>query len=176
MVFRSPEPPVLVKKYGNRRLYDTRESRYIKLAELEQLVRDGSDVRVVDAKTDEDLTQATLVQIILDRKDAARLLPAPLLTQMVRLGDDGLAEIFSEYIGMALEWYLEARRGAQRLGPYGSLATLPMDAAGQLLRMLRGGSERWSWSAPSPEAPSPPPPNAAPQELPDEIAALRRDM
>ena len=73
----------LIKKYGNRRLYDTGESRYITLEELAEKIRSGLDVRVVDAKTNEDLTQATLTQIILESGSAHRTLPVPLLTMTV---------------------------------------------------------------------------------------------
>ena len=63
----------VVKKYSNRRLYDTGDSRYITLEELAEKVRAGAEVRVIDAKTDEDLTQSTLAQIILESRGAARL-------------------------------------------------------------------------------------------------------
>ena len=78
---------MIVKKYSNRRLYDTSDSRYVTLEELAEKVRQGEDVRVVDAKTGEDLTAATLTQIIVEGRGAAKLLPVPLLTQLVRLGD-----------------------------------------------------------------------------------------
>src|SRR5437016_11516826 len=86
------EAGVLVKKYGNRRLYDTDQSKYITLEELAETVRQGKDVRVVDAKTGEDLTTATLAQIIIEWRGAARLLPQALLVQLIRMGDDSLAE------------------------------------------------------------------------------------
>src|SRR5678815_3753125 len=85
---------VLIKKYGNRRLYDTGDSRYITLDELAARVRNGADVRVVDAQTNEDLTQATLVQIVLETGNAAKFLPVQLLTQMIRLSDDALARMW----------------------------------------------------------------------------------
>src|SRR6185437_10430720 len=88
-------PPVLIKKYGNRRLYDTGESRYITLDELASKIRAGGDVRIVDAQSGEDLTQATLVQVVLEGGNAAKFLPVQLLTQMIRLSDDALAEFFS---------------------------------------------------------------------------------
>src|SRR5262245_7993082 len=58
--------PRLIKKYGNRRLYDTSESRYITMDELAESVRRGTDVRVLDAQTNDDLTQSTLTQIIIE--------------------------------------------------------------------------------------------------------------
>jgi len=55
---------MLVKKYGNRRLYDTEQSRYVRLDEIAERIRDGADVQVVDAKSGADLTATTLAQII----------------------------------------------------------------------------------------------------------------
>jgi len=70
---------MLVKKYGNRRLYDTEESRYVRLNEIAERIRAGADVQVVDARTGTDLTAPTLAQIIFEDRNAARLLPVPLL-------------------------------------------------------------------------------------------------
>lgn len=124
----------LIKKYSNRRLYDTGDSRYITLDELAQKIRAGTDVRVVDAKSGDDLTQATLVQILLEG-DQARLLPAHLLMQMVRLGDDGLAEFFTGYVGSALDMYMQARRGMQSVARVNPLASLPLHAGDALARL-----------------------------------------
>jgi len=98
---------MLVKKYGNRRLYDTDESKYITLEELAESVRRGKDVRVVDAKTGEDLTTGTLAQIIIEGRGAGRLLPPQLLVQLIRMGDDALAEFLGQYVSWALEVYLQ---------------------------------------------------------------------
>lgn len=109
---------ILIKKYGNRRLYDTARSRYVTLEELAETIRDGADVRVVDAKTHADLTQATLTQIIIESRNAAAMLPVPLLTQLIRLGDDALAEFLGRYLAGALDMYLQARRGLQAYNPF----------------------------------------------------------
>jgi len=66
---------MIVKKYGNRRLYDTSDSRYITLENLADKVRQGAEVQVVDAKTGEDLTAPTLTQILIEGRGAGRLLP-----------------------------------------------------------------------------------------------------
>jgi polyhydroxyalkanoate synthesis repressor PhaR len=126
---------VLIKKYGNRRLYDTGESRYITLDELAAKIRAGSDLRVVDAQNGEDLTQATLTQIVLETGHAARFLPVQLLTQMIRLSDDALAEFFSRYVTGALDVYLQAKRGVQSLASYNPLAQVPIAASDALARM-----------------------------------------
>ena len=70
---------VLIKKYSNRRLYDTEASSYLTQDELAEKIRSGADVRVMDAKSNEDLTQATLTQIIIEGRGAGKLLPVPLL-------------------------------------------------------------------------------------------------
>ncbi len=180
---------MLVKKYSNRRLYDTEASRYVTLEELAEKVKHGADVRVVDAKTDDDLTQSTLAQIILESRGAGKLLPVPLLVQLIRMGDDALAEFLGRYLSHALDLYLSAKHGAQTIAPYAPFATLPFAATNALARLLSGVS---AWAEPAPPAappgpivlappPSgalafpPPPPTPAPDQVAD-LAALRREM
>jgi len=129
---------VLIKKYGNRRLYDTSDSRYVTLDELAQKIRAGVELRVVDAQTGEDLTQLTLTQLVLETGHAARFLPVQLLTQMIRLSDDALAEFFSRYVTGALDVYLQAKRGVQSIASYNPLAQLPIAATDALARMWMG--------------------------------------
>ena len=116
---------MLVKKYGNRRLYDTARSRYITLEDLGEVVRAGEEVRVVDAKTGEDLTTSTLAQIIIESRGAARLLPVPLLVQLIRMGDDALAEFLGHYVTWALEVYLSAKQGMQAMAPFNPFFSAP---------------------------------------------------
>lgn len=124
-----------IKKYTNRRLYDTDDSRYITLDELTERIKKGIDVRIVDAKTNEDLTQATLVQIVLETK-AARLLPVPLLSRLIRMQDDALGDFFSRYVSTALEMYLTAKSGAQALSPYVPFANVPFSASNAFARAM----------------------------------------
>lgn len=179
MRLRPATEPVLVKKYGNRRLYDTRASRYITLDELETIIRGGADVRVIDAKTSDDLTQATLAQIILEGRRAGRLLPVPLLLQLIRMGDEALAEFMGRYLSATLEMYLEAKRGAQSISPYLPVANMPFQAANALARMWLGAGQMM---APEPTyvQAAPARPNVAPPAEPDstgiEVAALRREL
>ncbi len=189
---------VLIKKYGNRRLYDTGDSRYITLDELATKVRGGTDVRVVDAQTGEDLTQASLVQVVLEAGNAAKFLPTQLLTQMIRLSDDSLAEFFSRYVTNALDLYLQAKRGVQSLGGYSPLAQIPMAATDALARMWMGSpfggyqpQYGGGYAAPPPPYPTPatppsePPPDAHDVQQPevtarpnngDDVAAMRREL
>ncbi|HVK84164.1 MAG TPA: polyhydroxyalkanoate synthesis regulator DNA-binding domain-containing protein [Kofleriaceae bacterium] len=185
---------VTIKKYGNRRLYDTGDSRYVTLDELATKIRSGVDVRVVGAETGEDLTQATLTQIVLETGNAAKFLPVQLLTQMIRLSDDALAEFFSRYVTGALDLYLQAKRGVQNLAAYNPLTQIPVAASDALARMWMGGPFA-GFPQPGypayPAAPSgsftpaPPPPAAheheeqpaaEPAAARDDVAAMRREL
>lgn len=128
---------MLVKKYSNRRLYDTESSRYITLEELAQKIQAGSDARVIDAKTNADLTQVTLTQIILESRRGAQLLPVPLLLSLIRMKEDALAEFFGRYVTWALELYTTTKQGVQAVSTMSPLATLAMH--NPLARLLFGG-------------------------------------
>ncbi len=166
-----PTAPRLIKKYGNRRLYDTTESRYVTLEELAAGVRGGNDVRVVDAQTGEDLTQHLLAQIILEGRGAAQFLSVPILTQLVRMNDDALADFFGRYVSAALEFYNQTRRSMQSFGPFGPLA-LPYAAAGAFGRMIAPPPP----SYPSPGASDPPPDAPAEDSTAASVEALRREL
>jgi polyhydroxyalkanoate synthesis repressor PhaR len=165
LLLRHGRTLVLVKKYGNRRLYDTDQSRYVTLEQVGEIVRGGKEVRVVDAKTGEDLTAATLAQIIIEGRGAARLLPVPLLVQLIRMGDDALAEFLGQYVTWALEVYLQARQGAQAMSPFNPFLSSPF--SGGLSRMFGMGP------APRAEPASRPPPAVTPG---DDLAGLRREI
>ena len=190
-------PPVVVKKYGNRRLYDTGDSRYVTLDELATKIRTGVDVRVVGAEGGEDLTQATLTQIVLETGNAAKFLPTRLLTQMIRLSDDSLAEFFSRYVTSALDLYLQAKRGVQSVSSYNPLTQIPVAATDALARMWMGAfpSPFQPPYGPYPQAqpsasfvPAPPPADDAepmerkaeragdPSSREDDVAAMRREL
>ena len=200
---RPVAPPVVIKKYGNRRLYDTGDSRYVTLDELAVKIRTGADLRIVDAQTGEDLTQATLTQLVLETGNAAKFLPVQLLTQMIRLSDDSLAEFFSRYVTTALEVYLQARRGVASLAQYNPLSGTelfrPGAATDALARMWMaspfvGGYAQqpqpgayppgyptgspYVVAPPPPEGDAPPVRDAAPAISPptDDMAAMRREL
>ena len=143
---------MLVKKYGNRRLYDSESSRYVRLGEIAERIRAGADVRVVDAKSNADLTAPTLAQIIFEDRNAARLLP-----QLIRMGDDSLAEFLGRYVSWALEMYLQARQGPGALFPFSPFLGSPFSAP--------------SMPAARPERPVSPAPGPS-----EDVAELRREL
>ena len=83
---------ILVKKYGNRRLYDTESSKYVNLDELAALIRAGHEIKVVDVGNGDDLTREVLLQILMETMHGADLLPTGLLRRIIRSTGDGPAE------------------------------------------------------------------------------------
>ncbi|MBN1946942.1 MAG: hypothetical protein JW797_14810 [Bradymonadales bacterium] len=100
--------PVLIKKYSNRRLYDTRQSRYITLGELAGIVASGSPVKVVDAASGEDLTRQVLVQVILEQQDRLDLLPVELLHAVIRIQGTFQQAPFAAFLAAATQQFLSA--------------------------------------------------------------------
>jgi polyhydroxyalkanoate synthesis repressor PhaR len=151
---------VLIKKYGNRRLYDTAGSRYVNLDDLAALVREGKDVRVVDAKTGRDLTRVTLTQIITeDAKDKPTGLPLELLRQLVMASDEVRQEFLMWYLKSAFDTYQKVQDTMQnRLSEVQSAILSPVD----MMRRFLGTA--------SPA----PPPSVAQSVAEPEVDALRK--
>ena len=98
----------LIKKYPNRRLYDTRTSAYITLADVKQLVIDNEEFRVVDAKTEEDLTRSILLQIILEEEaSGSPLFSAQMLSQIIRFYGDAMQGMMGSYLEKTMQSFLE---------------------------------------------------------------------
>ena len=96
-------PPVVVKKYANRRLYNTESSSYITLDTLADMVRIGRDFVVYDAKTGEDITRSVLTQIIVDEEGkGAALLPIGFLRQLIGFYGDSMQTLVPKYLEQAL--------------------------------------------------------------------------
>jgi len=101
------EEKILLKKYANRRLYDTGQSKYVTLNEVAAQIRNGRQVEVRDAKTKEDVTAFILTQIILEEaKRMNILLPAPLLHTIIQYGDNALLEFFDKHLQQTINAYL----------------------------------------------------------------------
>lgn len=99
--------PVVLKKYANRRLYDTERSLYVTLPEVAELIRQGRRVEVYDAQTREDVTAFILTQVVLDEaKNKNTLLPVPLLHLIIQFGDNMLGEFFETYLQQIIQAYL----------------------------------------------------------------------
>ncbi|WP_112321830.1 polyhydroxyalkanoate synthesis repressor PhaR [Oceanibium sediminis] len=101
------EDPVVIKKYANRRLYNTQKSAYVTLENLAEMVRDGVDFVVRDAKSGEDITRAVLTQIIFEEEAKGHtMLPANFLRQLIRLYGDSLQGVVPGYLEASMETFL----------------------------------------------------------------------
>src|ERR1700745_3936522 len=120
---------VIIKKYGNRRLYDTAGSRYGNLDDIAAFIREGRDVQVLDAKTGKDLTRVTLTQVITeDAKDKPTGLPLELLRQLIIASDEVRQEFVMWYLKSAFDTYQKVQDAVQsRLGEVQSAILSPMD-------------------------------------------------
>jgi polyhydroxyalkanoate synthesis repressor PhaR len=104
------KPKLVIKKYSDRRLYDPSASRYVKLDDVARMVRDGIEVKVVDARSGKDLTYLILTQIILeDARERETPLPLQLLKQLVRASDRATHDFLSWYLNSSLDLYQKAQ-------------------------------------------------------------------
>src|SRR6201997_3866023 len=122
---KSPQP-LIIKKYENRRLYNTLTSQYINQEQVAQLVRDGHDVRVVDAGTGEDITRMVLAQIVLDdAKLPNSVFPLDVLRQMIVAGGKATQENALRYMKAMMEMYQNAYRAMPSpLAPFGFMPSM----------------------------------------------------
>ena len=110
----APDEPILIKRYANRKLYDQGRSRYVTLEELEELIRQGREIRVVDAVSGEDLTSQTLAQIILDTARGRRTaLPVAFLHQLIQHGT-AWQEFVQESLQSSLSGIVASQRETER--------------------------------------------------------------
>lgn len=158
---------IRIKKYGNRRLYNTETSRYVNLEELAALIRGGETVEVADATSGADLTRDVLLQIVLEAQGGASLFPTGLLHRVIRAqGEHPAQRLLLSQLGTAL-----------------SLMETQLAAMEERFPWMRAAGTPWSGQAPPPKE-TPPPPEAPPEEAAEsasttgapedpELAALR---
>lgn len=109
-----PTSTIVIKKYANRRLYDTSNSRYINLEDIAALVRNGKDLQVVDAASGEDVTHVTLTQIIVDdAREHPTGLPLELLRQLIVTSDRVGQEFILWYLKSAYDAYQKVQSSVQ---------------------------------------------------------------
>jgi polyhydroxyalkanoate synthesis repressor PhaR len=122
----SADGVITIKKYANRRLYDTSRSTYITLDDLAAMVRDGREFRVVDARSDEDITHNVLTQIIMETEQKGQtLLPVSFLRDIISMYGDSMQAMVPGYLNNAMESF---RRNQQqfRTAIEGALAGNPL--------------------------------------------------
>jgi polyhydroxyalkanoate synthesis repressor PhaR len=100
-----------IRKYPNRRYYDSTRSRHLTLDEIRSLIRDGYDLRVIDSKTSVDITAQVLTQIILELEtQKLDSFPVPLLVRLIRVNDNLVKDFIEKYFNQALHSFLEYQR------------------------------------------------------------------
>lgn len=127
---RDGTSPIIIKKYANRRLYNTDTSAYITLDDLAKMTREGREFQVVDAKTGEDITHNVLTQIIMDEEGRGQtMLPAGFLRQLISMYGDSMQAMVPQYLEASMEafrrnqeQFREALEGAITSGPFAEIA------------------------------------------------------
>jgi polyhydroxyalkanoate synthesis repressor PhaR len=165
----SADAPVIIKKYANRRLYNTETSSYITLGTLATMVRSGRDFQVVDAKSGEDITHSVLTQIIMEGEGKGQpMLPTGFLRQIISLYGDSMQTMVPSYLEASMDAFRtnhEKVRGALE----GAIAASPFaDIAKRNMAMLDAATSAFR---PAPKAASPMQDDVA--ELKAQLAALQ---
>ncbi|MGE3745838.1 MAG: polyhydroxyalkanoate synthesis repressor PhaR [Sphingomonadaceae bacterium] len=126
---------VIIKKYANRRLYNTESSSYITLDHLALMTREGRDFKVIDAKTEEDITHNILTQIIMEEENRGQtMLPVSFLRQLISLYGDSMQSMVPQYLEASMDafrrnqaQFRSAMEGAFAGGPFAALAKRNME-------------------------------------------------
>jgi len=163
---------VIIKKYANRRLYNTETSSYITLEHLATMTREGRDFKVVDAKTDDDITHNVLTQIIMEEESRGQtMLPVSFLRQLIAMYGDSMQAMVPGYLEASMdsfrrnqEQFKSAVEGAFAHSPFAEIAKRNM-------QMFEAAAQAFQ----TPVAPPAPRP-AAGASKDDEIAALKAEL
>jgi len=171
-----PDDIVVIKKYANRRLYDTESSAYITLERLAEMVRQKRDFKVVDARTSEDITHNVLTQIIMDEEArGTNMLPVNFLRQLISLYGDSVQSFVPQYLEASLEalqrnqsQFRDAVSGAITSAPFGPTAFAEM--ARRNMEMFTAAAAGFNPAAAGKE------PAAAEPDTKSELAELRAQL
>lgn len=107
--------PILIKRYANRKLYNTKTSRYITLKGIAELIEDGEEVRVVDNETGEDITSIALSQILVDTERTNQAVPGNVLSELIQRGGDALYGALRRRVNEASEGIEDFQKSIRRL-------------------------------------------------------------
>ena len=101
---------LVIKRYGNRRLYNTETKSYVNYEDLGKIVRDGSDVQVIDSTNGEDVTKAVLIQVILEEeKNNKTVLPTEFLFQLLRSREETMQDFFKNHLAASFNAYMKTK-------------------------------------------------------------------
>jgi polyhydroxyalkanoate synthesis repressor PhaR len=163
---------VTIKKYANRRLYDTESSAYITLDRLAEMVREGREFEVVDAKTGEDITRQVLTQIIVDEEArGSTMLPVNFLKQLIGLYGNSMQGMVPQYLEAAMDAF-QRNQSAMREAFGGNVFA---DIAKRNMEMFEGASRAFT-AGPAAGAAKPKAKEAKPQPDEAELEQLRAEL
>ena len=170
---KQPDGTVVIKKYANRRLYNTETSAYITLEHLAAMTREGRDFRVVDARTDEDITHNVLTQIIMEEENRGQaMLPTSFLRQVIAMYGDSMQAMVPSYLEASLDGlrrnqaqFRSALEGAFAGGPFAEIAKRNMAMLDAATRAFKPADQAPTSSG-----------NGEQADKDDEIAALRAEL
>lgn len=112
------EIPIKIKKYANRRLYNTATSCYVTLDDLAELIKEGQEFTVHDAKSNEDLTRQVLTQIIIEKEMTGRsLLPTDFLKNIIRFYDNKMGPSLTDYLDTMMKAFLQQQPDFTKMFP-----------------------------------------------------------
>ena len=180
---KAPGDRVVIKKYANRRLYNTATSTYVTLDNLATMVREGVDYVVYDAKTNEDITRSVLAQIIFEEESKGEsLLPIQFLRQLIGFYGDSMQAVLPSYLEMSLDSFTRQQEQfrSQMAQTFGAApgANLFDEQVRQNIAMFERAMKMFTPFAYAP--PAPPKPEPAPQPVADAqaqmLAEMRRQM
>ena len=179
-----PDGPVTIKKYANRRLYNTGTSTYVTLEDLATMVKAGQDFVVYDAKTGEDITRSVLAQIIFEQenKEGQSLLPIAFLRQIIRFYGDSMQMLVPRYLEVSIESLTREQEKFRNQisqafggGPFGALedqVRRNMEMFERAFAMFTPFAKREGQAAATPEPDKSPPRASGGEEIDD----LKRKM
>ena len=165
---------VIIKKYANRRLYNTRSSSYITLDHLAKMTRENVDYKVLDAKTAADITHQILTQIIMEEESSGEhMLPVSFLRQLISMYGNSMQSLIPHYLEASMENF-RANQAKLHKAFEDSLGNNPLARlAEQNMAMFKAAAAAFM---PGAEKAEPTPPPAASPPANDELAALREQM
>ena len=106
---------IIIKKYSNRRLYDTTHKKYVTLDEIANLIKDGSEIKVLDSQRDEDITKIVLMQVVLEsEKNKEDILPTSFLHMLIKYGNRMARDFFENYFTIMFQPYLSLQDGMKK--------------------------------------------------------------
>lgn len=174
-------PEIIIKKYANRRLYDTSTSQYVTLDYLRDLVKKGTEFQVVDAKSGDDLTRGVLAQIIFEEESrGANLLPVDFLRQLIGFYGDSLQSVVPGYLQMSMNSFAQQqeefreRMTEAMTSPQASMAMIEeqtrrnMEMFGQAMRMF----SPFNQPGETPEEAG----KATPEKESEDLSAMREEL